>query len=402
MKNFLLKHKIAAITVASVIIIAIISTIALIASGGITKNKPNEVAQQTVVGKAITAIVPEDKLGTYLTVPATDKWWSVIDNFNPTFQLDTIALSDIPVAPEMLGWSVSYSDNIAAIEQLGLNTTYLAFNNEADAEIAFNYITSLNQENFQVFTAKNVVIFIPMWAFSDIDYTVDAFLNASEQGTLETNEGNWTINYTEMQKIILSAAKDDSFTSVFTETLAHIGVNFSEATSDTYWTGESTDGINWTGTTSDKNGWSAESIDTNKIQPELEKTGVATMSDGSIKTMEEVREIIAEAEALGQSGDVIYIYDPVAEAALEYFTIESSTETFGTMRNYDGTYTEPEKVKEDNFVVFTVDPNAWIGYMTGQNASIPLVKYNQAEIKMYKNSDKVDITLTVAPWASEL
>lgn len=396
MKSFLSEHRVAAISVISVIVLALITVFIVVSSN---KGNVTEQAEKTVVGKAITTLIPEAKLGMYLTAPATQNWWEKLDLYNPSFELKNITLKDLPNQPTMLGWSVSENEtNSIAATVLGLNTIYVSFDNEKDAEATTQYLNTVANDKFQTFTVNNMVVLIPTSAFSDVDYLVKEFekVQKDKLGTVVTDKGYWTVNFATMQKIILQERTLQSEKTTFYENaLKGLGFQLTEATKNSSWSGESKDGLSWTGSLSVNNLWKAADVNPPKLDEALAVDSTYILMDGSQVTKAELDALSAKAD----DGDIQYFYEPGAAAILEYLTLQTSNNAAGTLKNYDGSYSTPEPIESKDYALITINPNAWVSFMSGNDEVRPYTKIDKAEIKISLVGNNVDIILTPAEWA---
>lgn len=396
MKKFLLKRKIAVISIVSVVVVAIIAGIAIMVTQ--THNAtPTDTSSKTIVGKVITNIIPKDRLGSYLTAPATKEWWETIDGFAPAYQLDTIDFASLPTEPTMLGWSASFADSVNTANQLGLNTVYIAFETDKEAETAVNFFIEKSGGNFQAFATKNVVVIIPTWTFSDVDYLVDEFANLENTGDATTDTGSWTINFTEMQKIVMQG-QNETKVNMYEEALKDLGVTLTQATTASSWSGESEDGLTWTGNLSDDGLWVISKASIKDLKETLSASETLTLTNGTEVTREELNKMIADKP----NSEIQYLIDPQASTVLEYISIQNNKSAEGTINKYDGTYTTPKPIEPTDFSLVNINPNAWVGYMTIGDGARPLIKYDNVEMKVYNTGTKLDITLTKAVWADEL
>ena len=386
MKIFISKYKIVAISIAIAIILAVVAIVVFVIY---PKETPIEASNDTIVVQAIESIIPKNSLASYIVAPANDNWWNAIDDFNPTFYLDNIKFSDIPSNPIMLGWSSSFNEKINITSQLGLNTVYIAFDTDEEAQDAVRFFTEKSNSNFQAFSAKNVLVLIPMNTFSDVDYIVEDFKKATNLSDSVIDKGYWTINFNIMQKVILNS--ENSSADIYEEALKDLGVDISQVVNNSSWSGESLNGLNWTGKFSSSGLWKADTADFTKLKTTLEKSATVTLPNGEITTLEKL-----VAEVGEDPGEIFYLYDPVSVETLEYLTIQTGDKANGTFRSSDGSISTPKPIslEEKDYSLVTINPNAWFEYMSGNNVLKFLVQFEKAEIKVYNNSEKLNINLT--------
>lgn len=368
----------------SIISLAILSALIAVVLIVFKPSSPSENVANSSIGATIQKMVPQNKLVSLMVAPATDKWWTLINDETPTLGLVKIKLSDIPDPVKNLGWAVTYGNNSSQLS-FGLNSVYLQFDNAKKATNALQYLSKNSTGTFQAFQKENILIVIPTWASSDKDFTTTKFAQTvSDTQPLPT--GSWVINFTAWAGMNNKLYSTD-INKVYNETLSNLGFAFKDGST---WSGQSTDGTNWKGFFS-KPMWTYKNLNPATFSKKLQATSVFIPFDPALKNVD-------PKDYPKDKGDIFGQQVEHQAAVLNYVSIATSKDTYGAIRStVTGNADTPNYSKSADSVVLSMNPNAWVAYMGGRDDVPPLFNISQIDFILSKTTNAMDIVITPAP-----
>ena len=393
-------------------------------------NPAHDNLTKTEINTAAVSIIPDGKLASVMATPATPDWWARLNQFSPVSQLRNVDFAALPAAPTSLGWSLSAGQNYRSTEYLGLNTIYIQTNSAEEAEKNREFIFGLVGEKVRVIASGNMVLIIPIGAYSDVELNLEAYQSLKENKNNESaKEAVWSVNFAELTEVL--SVGEEAQKTVWSDMITAFGAK--KATESVYWAGTSEDGLSWKGDLSADNLWAAAAISSVDLQKAAAGNDRMYLPDGTEVTAADLEQIQKEALAAasqsqentgeeplpGIASDVtsVYIVDAGTSDALYSMLVRNSGTAFGSMaavdldpevavdpeQDIDTVVTASKLADDTNYTEVTVNPNTWISAVVQPYASPSIyVLFDQLTVKLYNNSTDMDITLRVAPWADSI
>lgn len=318
-----------------------------------------------------------------MVAPADAKWWNVINNYTPTLHITDVPFDSLPVKPNNLAWSLSDTDVKIVGIAVGLNTVVLEYNTAEQAAQVKEYLLPYSQNGFQVATAENLVMLIPMFSNTTENYTLQAYKATNTSSPL-TDKAYWNIDLASLTSFYKTHTdtKNDTANNTIMSLLGFI-------TDKTVWKAESVDGLNWSGNVSTPF-FDASKLDTAKLEKFLVSTAVFTPNNPA-----------DAGKTASQAGhDIIGVTKPNQSAMLTALGVSTASSAWGGV--YDDSYENivpVEKTSTEGTTV-SITPNVFsnilLGVFDGADAS---TNFSNIKIVFPKDTNKVELNFTVGAWA---
>ncbi len=152
------------------------------------------------------------------------------------------------------------------------------------------------------------------------------------------------------------------------------------------WSGTSNDGKTWVGSFS-KSLWSSKALNPTVFRSNLLKNLKFIPLDPALKNV--------DPKNYPKNQDVIGQYIPNQSAVLEFVSIATSKNVYGSMHDLKtGKIIAPVKTKSSDTVTISMNPSAWVSYMGGRSDIPPIFKFSQVDFVLSTKTTGMNIVLT--------
>ncbi len=248
--------------------------------------KKETVADQinkSTVGQNINNLttVNGENASTVIIAPPTADWWWTLGVYSPNPTAYTLDFNKYSEGSKYIAYTVSPGANFEAYGYLGLPTTFIIYENDNAAKIQADKLT-VDGISHQL--VGNVIFFVPDGAFSDVNYALNQYNNATDGEDLELNgSALMYLEYKSLKTFMYQNMSNDMDKETFDTLAGLLGV-----TEDTYWSGTSKDGFTWEGQFS---GFDTSSINSPEdIQSYLDSRFYFMDSEGNLRPGSEATE----------------------------------------------------------------------------------------------------------------
>jgi hypothetical protein len=370
MKNKFRKRTVALISLAVIVIIAIILAILLVPKLHKPSNPVAESLNLTQVGSTVAKTVTPTKLMSEMVVPATDKWWKVIQSYNNSLFLPaTYVYGEKPTS---IGYASVDDKASRSDEYIATPIIFFSYNSAAiatKAQQAFRAQTTESQLYIPYVVGKNLVL-LPIGANPKTIFNMKGLTKAT--GSTVPTKGTWYINFSAWNTYMLSLQSAE-YKKVYKTLSAQMG--FNADAKEAGWWGTSATGTTWQGNMSATSGtpWSAANV----------------KATAALKTLADTSKFVPIQPSTngGNGGDTLGIVNQNQSVLTDDFSIASSTYASGSypdLKTRDITATK--KLKNPNVIKIVFNPNLFFTAMTVENASGTLgyVDYSQTTLTFNK------------------
>lgn len=322
--------------------------------------------------------VSEDPPASIVVAPATDKWWGNLLAFsvNP---LSDVNFNEIDDKAIYVAYTLSSGKEFQSYQAIGLPTHFIVYEDNASAVRASQKIGT----DYDHVVADNMLLFVPMGAYSDVDYALEQFdkiSSTSEASDLNLqDEAMWQINIGQFNKIYLEGKKEEDVKTV-KEFIALMGL-----TDKSSWVGYSGDGLNWDGKLSNTS--IAEVPSAESVEKFLMSQQFFINPDGTLITDENSDKLEAGASGIPRQSLVLSCCLIVSDNKTTIGNLTSSS---------DGALIESKPLKEkEGLLKIEILSNQWLSLMVNNTNVYPVSQFDKVDVVLKNMSG--DISIKLAP-----
>lgn len=339
--------------------------------------------QQNVNSKTfemVTGAVTVDKVkpASIVLTPATQEWWNKLTNFTSNIEIAKVDFNSLKDGAVYNAFTVSKGKKFKNYSSFGLPTTFIVYSDVKKAEAASAKVDA----TIDHVQAGNMLLFLPAGAFSDVDYALTQYKDATKVTGSDLNlngKAMWQISVKEFNSIYLQGRKQEDI-QTYNQFLSKIGV-----TENTGWVGYSKDGLSWDGNVVNGNLGAAVSL--KDLNAFLSQQVAYLKTDGTLAYGQNVP---PENE---QSG-IIYPRQSILSNCC--MIISNNSETIGELLpdNSKDKITGKPLTKTEGIYQVQAYSNKFLALMMGDTTAYPVWGFDKVTFTLQDISGKSNITLT--------
>lgn len=353
-----------------IIISAAVATLVAVVVGvmlGVANSTPNhESVKQESFKEMEKLLTSENEVPptSMVVTPSTEKWWDTMFPFRGSVQYERVSYKALEKDSTKLIFSNSNPESYEAFDVFQMPTAAIVYKTEDAAKNALEAL-SANSDYAGVTQVKNLVILHPEGSYADEELTTGALEKGLTKESFESwgvKEGQayWYLNLSAFKESYSDSIEKKEDKEIFNELSKKVGIG-----ENTYWVGTSTDASEWDGRFY---GVNLKDFSPTAINSYIADQLLALQTDG---------EWIRGGKGV-DAGTYSGIVEPAQSVLQSYSAFATKDKAVGSVFTYgseEPTKLEPLEKNSKYFAHILIDPNAWVGYLKGQDSQANRVIY---------------------------